>query len=68
LSASTGETTEAAMKRRDEAWSLALLEQIIERDREDRDALPGSVVKLVKQAAVILRKRRQSLTPARPRN
>lgn len=55
------------MKRRDEAWALALLEQIIERDREDRDALPGSVVKLVKQAAVILRKRRQSLTPARPR-
>ena len=49
------------MKRRDEAWALALLEQIIERDREDRGALPGSVVKVVKQAAVILRKRRQSL-------
>jgi hypothetical protein len=49
------------MKRRDEAWALALLEKIIERDHEDRDALPGLVVKLVKQAAIILRKRRQSL-------
>jgi hypothetical protein len=49
------------MKRRDEAWALALLQKIIERDREDRDALPGSVVKLIKQAAVILRKRRQSV-------
>lgn len=49
------------MKRRDEAWALALLERIIVRDREDRDALPGSVVKLVKEAAVILRKRRRSL-------
>lgn len=50
------------MKRRDEAWALALLDQIIQRDREDRDALPGSVVKLVKQAAVILRKRRTRMT------
>jgi len=45
------------VKDRDERWALALLKRIIQRDREDRDALPGSVVKLVKQAAVILKKR-----------
>ena len=48
------------MKRRDEAWALALLMQIVNRSVEDRDALPGSVVKLVKQAATILRKRLDS--------
>ena len=52
------------MKRRDEAWALALLEQVIQRDREDRDALPGSVVKLVKQAAKIMRRRRRATTAA----
>ena len=45
------------MKRRDEAWALALLMQIVNRSIEDRDALPGSVVKLVKRACTILRKR-----------
>ncbi|MBI4434670.1 hypothetical protein HY635_02540 [Candidatus Uhrbacteria bacterium] len=47
------------VKDRDERWALERLEEIIERDREDRDALPGSVVKLVKDAARILRKRRE---------
>jgi hypothetical protein len=47
------------VKERDEAWAIALLEQIIQRDREDRDALPGSVVKLVKQAVIIMKKRRR---------
>lgn len=47
------------VKDRDERWALARLDEIIQRDREDRDALPGSVVKLVKDAARILRKRRE---------
>jgi hypothetical protein len=46
-------------KDRDEEWALRLLEQILERDRADRDALPGAVVGKVKEAAVILRKRRK---------
>jgi hypothetical protein len=29
---------ETAMKRRDEVWALALLQQVIDRDREDHDA------------------------------
>lgn len=47
------------MKDRDEAWAAALLEQIVKRSIADRDALPGSVVKLVKDALRILRKRRK---------
>jgi len=45
------------VKDRHELWALSLLNQIIERDKRDRDALPGSVVKLVKDAARIIRKR-----------
>lgn len=52
-------------KGKDEAWALALLEQIIERSKEDRDALPGAVVKLVKAAATKLRKlRRPTVKPS----
>ncbi len=47
------------VKDKDELWALAQLEKIIQRDRSDRDALPGSVVKLVKQAAIILKKRQE---------
>ncbi len=47
------------VKDRDELWALALLEQIIQRDREDRDALPGTVVELAKKAAKILKKRQE---------
>ncbi len=47
------------VKDKDELWALAQLEKIIQRDRADRDALPGSVVKLVKQAAIILKKRQE---------
>ena len=36
------------IKDKGELWALALLKKIIKRDREDRDALPGSVVKHVK--------------------
>jgi hypothetical protein len=47
----------AHVKHVDEAWALVLLNKIIARSREDRDALPGTVVKLVKTAAIILRRR-----------
>jgi hypothetical protein len=43
-------------KHEDERWALRLLEKIVERSRQDRDALPGSVVGLVKRAAVVLRR------------
>lgn len=43
----------------DEEWAISVLQQIVDRDRSDRDALPGSVVKLAKQAIVILKKRRK---------
>jgi len=42
-----------------EERASALLAQIVEMDRRDRDALPGSVVKHVKAALTILRKRRR---------
>ena len=42
-----------------EERAIVLLEQIVALDLADRDALPGSVVKLVKRALVILRKRRR---------
>lgn len=47
------------VKDRDELWALGLLEQVIKRSREDRDALPGSVVRLVKEAAKVLRRRQE---------
>jgi hypothetical protein len=31
-------------KDRDEEWAIALLEQIVQRDREDRDALSGQAM------------------------
>lgn len=48
-------------KRQDEheEWAINLLCQIVERDRQNRDALPGSVVRLVKRAITIMRKRRR---------
>ncbi len=45
------------VKDKDELWALALLQRIIDRDRQDRDALPGSAVRHVKDAARILRRR-----------
>lgn len=47
----------AHIKDKDEFWTLALLKQIIQCDRQDRDALSGAVVKHVKKAAKIIRKR-----------
>lgn len=46
-------------KDKDELWALALLEKIIKRSNDDRDALPGSVVKKVKEARTILKKLRK---------
>lgn len=46
-------------KDRDEEWAIALLEQIVARDRQDRDALSGQAVDHVKRALVILKKRRR---------
>ena len=47
------------VKDRDELWALSLLNQIIQSSRDDRDALPGSVVKKVKDAAIIIKKRQK---------
>ncbi|MDA2936464.1 hypothetical protein MYX06_04570 [Patescibacteria group bacterium AH-259-L05] len=47
------------IKDKDELWALSLLNQIIQRSKDDRDALPGSVVKKVKEAAIIIKKRQE---------
>jgi hypothetical protein len=47
-------------KDRDEEWAIALLEQIVARDRQDRDALSGQAVDHVKRALVVLKKRRRA--------
>lgn len=43
-----------------EEWAIALLQKVIDLDREQRDALPGSVVKCCKDAQRIMKKRRKS--------
>lgn len=43
-----------------EEQAIVLLQQIIDIDRRDRDALPGSAVKLVKKAQTIMKKRRKA--------
>ena len=47
------------VKDKDELWALGLLDQIIRRSQDDRDALPGSVVKKVKEASIIIKKRQE---------
>lgn len=47
------------MKRIPEKQAIEILQQIIDMDKADRDALPGSVVKKVKEAQTILKKRRK---------
>jgi hypothetical protein len=46
-----------------EEQAIALLERVIALSESDRDALPGSAVKHVKQAIAIMRKRRKQSTP-----
>lgn len=45
-------------KDKDEDWAIALLQEIIARDREDRDAISGQAMTHVKEAWRILVKRR----------
>jgi hypothetical protein len=47
------------VKHQHEEWAIAVLDQIVVLSRRDRDALPGSVVRLVKDALTILKKRRK---------
>lgn len=42
-----------------EEWAIRHLSALVDKADQDRDCLPGSVVKLVKQARVILKKRRK---------
>lgn len=42
-----------------EERAIQILNQIIEMDKQDRDALPGSAVKHVKAAINIMKKRRK---------
>lgn len=43
-----------------EEWAIAHLRLILDRHQQNRDAFPGSVVKLVKRAIIIMKKRRKS--------
>ena len=44
-----------------EERAIALLQQVVDLDRQNRDALSGSVVKKVKEALTILKKRRKKV-------
>ena len=46
-----------------EEQAIALLERVVAMSDADRDALPGSAVKHVKAALVIMRKRRRQEAP-----
>jgi len=46
-------------KDRKEERAIQLLKEVIRISEEDRDALPGSAVKKVKEALTIMRKRRR---------
>jgi len=48
------------VKNKYEEWAIAVLDPIVQLSYRDRDALPGSVVKLVKDAITILKKRRKA--------
>lgn len=42
-----------------EEYAIFLLNKIIQIDRQDRDALPGSAVRHVRMALIIMKKRRK---------
>lgn len=48
-------------KRHDEheEWAIRQLQPVVDLDRRNRDALPGSAVKFVKRALLILKARRR---------
>lgn len=56
-----GILVETMPKRHDqqEEWAINILQQIIDLDRQNSDALPGSAVRHVKQAITIMKKRRK---------
>jgi hypothetical protein len=54
-------------KDRDEEWVIALLEQIVQLDRENRDAISGQAMRHIKRALIILKKRRNDIRPPLPR-
>lgn len=43
-----------------EERAIVILQQIVDMDKQDRDCLPGSAVKHVKEALTIMRKRRHT--------
>jgi hypothetical protein len=49
-------------KRQDfkEEWAINILQKIINESIKNRDAFPGSSIKLIKKAQVIMKKRRKS--------
>ncbi len=49
------------MKRQSEEWAIQHLQKIMDLEKRDGDALPGSVIKLVRRAIVIMRKRRKNV-------
>ena len=46
---------------RAEEWAIQRLQEIVDLDRANRDALPGSAVRHVKQAITIMKKRRKAV-------
>lgn len=42
-----------------EEKAIAILQQVVDMDKQDRDCLPGSAVKHVKSAITIMKKRRR---------
>jgi len=57
-----GKNDSAGSKRQDEheEWAIRQLVPVVALDRANRDALPGGVVKLVKAALIILKRRREA--------
>lgn len=53
-------------KDRDEEWAISLLEQIVARSREDRDAFSGQALYEVKRALAIFKKRRKGVRVSQP--
>jgi hypothetical protein len=56
----------AHRKDRDEDWAIALLQQIVDRDRADRDAISGQAMHHIKEAQHILLKRRSRARKLQP--
>ncbi len=55
----------SGVKENPENRAIHYLEEVVKISIEDRDALPGSAVKHIKEALTILRKRKRKDTPRR---